>query len=275
MRFKIYLKPTRDRQPLLFNYQYPLQAWIYGLLHHADEAYAAFLHSKGYEVPNSHKTFKHFTFSSLHLPKIDPIKKGDAYITIRSETITFQISFLVDQAAEDFVVGLFQAQQLSLYNREYRADFVVECVEAVPSISMSESMVLKTVSPMVVAKKHNGIDQYLSPADDDFAPFFALNLIDKYRSLQPEPLLQMNALAASKLIKFELLSDPERIKKRGFLAKEGKIAVQTKVIGYHNFTFALTAPPEIIEVGYLGGFGKFCSMGCGCVEIIKNKPLML
>lgn len=205
------------------------------------------LHSctaKVYELPNSHKTFKHFTFSSLHLPKTDPIKKGDAYIGIRLETITFQISFLIDQAAEDFVVGLFQQQQLSLYNRDFRADFVVERVEAMPSISMSESMVLKTLSPMVVAKKHNGMDQYLSPVDEDFAPFFALNLIDKYRSLQPTSMLQMNALAASKLIKFELLSDPKRIKKRGFLAKEGKADVQTKVIGLTILPLPLLPPPN-------------------------------
>jgi len=270
MRFKLYLKPTRDRQPLLFNYQYPLQSWIYGLLHNADEDYAAFLHGKGYEVPNSQKTFKHFTFSALHLPKTDPIKKGDAYIRIRSETITFLISFLMDKAAEDFIIGLFQQQQLSLYNRDYRADFVVERVEALPLVSMEEKVVLRTLSPMVVAEKEKGMDQYLSPTDDTFAGYFALNLIDKYRSLQPEPMLQMNAVAAQKLVKFSLLSEPARIKKRGFLAKEGKADTQTKVIGYHNFTFEITAPPELIEVGYWGGFGKFSTMGCGCCEVVED-----
>lgn len=84
--------------------------------------------------------------------------------------------------------------------------------------------------------------------------------------------MEMDASIAKRLVKFELLSDPERIKKRGFLAKEGKEMEQTKVIGYHNFTFALTAPPELIEVGYLGGFGKYCSMGCGCVEVVSASP---
>ena len=30
-------------------------------------------------------------------------------------------------------------------------------------------------------------------------------------------------------------------------------------IGYYNFTFEITAPAEMIEVGFLGGFGKECT----------------
>lgn len=65
MRFKLTLAPVRDRQRLLFNYQYPLQAWIYGRLANADAEYAGFLHERGYQVPESRKAFKHFTFSAL------------------------------------------------------------------------------------------------------------------------------------------------------------------------------------------------------------------
>ncbi|AEI51281.1 hypothetical protein [Runella slithyformis] len=115
MRFRLLLRPLRDRQPLLFNYQYPLQAWLYGLLHTADAAYADFLHRQGYAVENSRKSFKHFTFSSLQLPKGAPILRGAAYIPLRLEPIGLLVSFWVDKAAEDFIIGLFQ-QQLSLYN---------------------------------------------------------------------------------------------------------------------------------------------------------------
>ena len=133
MRFKLYLKPVRDRQQLLFNYQYPLQAWIYKLLHNADAEYAGFLHSRGYEIADSRKRFKHFTFSSLQIPKAEKIRPGDTYIPVRLEPLTLTVSFYMDKAAEDFVVGLFQHQQVSLYNREYRADFVVERVETASS----------------------------------------------------------------------------------------------------------------------------------------------
>ena len=274
MRFKLYLKPQHDRQQLLFNYQYPLQAWIYRLLHNADAEYADFLHGRGYELTDSRKTFKHFTFSNLQIPKTEKVKPGDTYMVLRTEEcLTLTVSFYVDKAAEDFVVGLFQNQQLNIYNSDYRADFVVERVETVPlhPVWEEKSAVFRTISPMVVAEKLNGIDQYLSPTDETFARFFAVNLIDKFRTLQSAPTMHVDAEIALRLVKFELLSEPERIKKRGIKVKESKESQQTKVIGYHNFSFKLTAPAELLEVGYLSGFGKYCSMGCGCVEVVADK----
>ena len=268
MRFKLYLRPTVQHQKLIFNYQYPLQAWLYGRLHTADAEYARFLHEKGYKIAEGNKTFKHFTFSSLLNVKTAPIKKGDSYMILKNDVVEWVVSFCVDKAAESFVVGLFQNQQLSIYNRDHRADFVVERVESVPSPAFGNACTFRTISPLVLAEKLNGIDQYLSPSDEAFARSFAVNLWDKYRSLQAEPVMQLGFEAALHLVKFELLSEPDRIKKRGFLAKEGKENLQTKVIGYHNFTFKVTAPPELLEVGYLGGFGKYCSMGCGCADVV-------
>ena len=172
MRFKLHLKPVRDGQKLIFNYQYPLQAWLYGLIAQADEDYANFLHNRGYEVPNSRKTFKHFTFSSLQITNAKPIRKGDTYIQLRSDNVTLIVSFLMDKAAEDFIVGLFQHQAMSIYNRELRADFVVEQVEtlALPDFINTEAnkttMTFKTISPLVIAEKIGELDQYLSPVDD-------------------------------------------------------------------------------------------------------------
>ncbi|MFN4145396.1 MAG: CRISPR-associated endoribonuclease Cas6 [Runella sp.] len=267
MRFKLYLKPIYEKQRLPFNYQYPLQAWIYGLLHNADAQYAHFLHQRGYSPPDSYKSFKHFTFSNLDIPHFDKVKPGDTYIGLHSDAVMLTVSFYVDKAAEDFMVGIFQNQQLSIYNRDHRADFVVERIECLPLPILGNSPIFRTLSPLVVAEKVNGLDQYLSPTDEAFGRFFALNLVDKYRSLQTKHTLQLDAEAAQKLVKFELLSDPKHIKKRGILIKEGKSKYQTKVIGYHNFSFRLAAPSELLEVGYWGGFGKYTTMGCGCVEV--------
>ena len=276
MRFKLHLKPVRDGQKLIFNYQYPLQAWLYGLIAQADEDYANFLHNRGYEVPNSRKTFKHFTFSSLQITNVKPIRKGDTYIQLRSDDITLIVSFLMDKAAEDFIVGLFQHQAMSIYNRELRADFVVERVETLelPHFSNLESnktvMAFKTISPMVIAEKVDDKDQYLSPTDEKFTRYFALNLYDRYSSLQGGMSMKMDAFSAQNIVKFRLLSDPDRIKKRGFTVKEGKVNTETKVIGYYNFSFEITAPAEMIEVGFLGGFGKECAMGCGATEVLNE-----
>ena len=269
MRFKLYLRPLRDRQPLLFNYQYPLQSWLYGLLGRADETYADFLHQTGYAIADRNKTFKHFTFSALQIPRTEKVKPGDTALVLRSELITLVVSFYVDQAAEHFIVGLFQDQRLSLFNHQHQADFVVERVETLPDRiegSGTATLLLHTLSPIVVSEKENGLDQYLSPTDEPFARLLALNLVDKYRSIFPAKLPEMDAYLAERLVKFQLVSDPSRIKARKMKVKENKDA-ETKVVGYHNFQFELTAPIELLEVGYFGGLGRYNAMGCGCVEV--------
>jgi len=273
MRFKLHLKPVQDRQKLLFNYQYPLQAWLYKLIYQADENYASFLHNKGYSVPDSFKTFKHFTFSSLQVAKAKAVRKGDSYILMGSENSSLIVSFYIDKAAEGFIMGLFQNQQLSIFNRELRADFVVERVETLPNPfeEIPDGSIItqsfKAISPMVVACKEESLDQYLSPADEQFADFFALNLIDRHRTIDGNTGMKVDAAFAKNIVKFKLLSDPDKIKKRGFTVKEGKLRDETKVIGYYDFSFEVTAPASLLKVGYFGGFGKFSSIGGGCVEV--------
>ncbi|NBB30210.1 CRISPR-associated endoribonuclease Cas6 [Cellulophaga sp. BC115SP] len=273
MRFRLHLKPTEDRQKLLFNYQYPLQAWLYKILYQADQSYASFLHNQGYAVPNSHKSFKHFTFSSLQLGKTKPIRSGDTYIQLSSDSISLVVSFYIDKAAEGFIVGLFQNQEVSLFNRDYRANFIVTNVEALPNPfdtftgNQVVTMSFRTISPMVVARKEEGLDQYLSPTDERYSEFFAINLVDRYRTIEGTDSLQVDSTIAQSLVKFKLISDPTKVKKRGFFVKEGKLKDETKVIGYHNFTFEITAPARLLEIGFLGGLGKYCAVGCGCVEV--------
>lgn len=271
MRFKLILKPAKDRQQLLFNYQYPLQAWIYKLLDSADSAYAAFLHEKGYKTSEKNKFFKHFTFSSLIIPRIEKPRPGDSYMVIRSGEIVLIISFYVDQAAESFIVGLFQNQKLSLYNKEYQADFVVERVETI-QVEIPEGAMptvhLKTLSPMVIAEKIDSMDQYLPPDHEKFAQFLIQNIIDKYLSVEGTTGLIMDASAWQQLVKFRLLPD-QKIKQRKMLVKEGKEGKQTKVVGYHNFEFELTAPRKMLEVAIASGIGKYSStLGCGCCEVV-------
>ncbi|WP_353720210.1 CRISPR-associated endoribonuclease Cas6 [Dyadobacter sp. 676] len=272
MRFKLTLKPLKDKQQLLFNYQYPLQAWIYQLLRNADSDYAAFLHQKGYVVPDRCKTFKHFTFSSLIIPKIERPKPGDSYMILSSKEIGLIVSFYIDKAAEGFITGLFQNQRISLYNRDYRADFVVERVETLPvqiPAGNLPTVRLRTLSPMVIAEKIENMDRYLMPGDEKFAALLAHNMVDKYRSIQHNGGLMMDAETARRLVRFELLPN-QKIKQRGMLVKEGKGNEQTKVIGYHNFEFNLTAPRAIMEAALASGIGKYSStLGCGCCEVVE------
>lgn len=269
MRFILTLKPLSNSQALLFNYQHPFMAWIYGRLKDADEEYATFLHSRGYKADDSRKTFKHFTFSSFHIPHLaKPIRKGDTCMWISNEPISVIVSFFIDKAAEDFIMGLFQNQTVSIYDSQYKADFIIERIESLTNeVFDSRPVLLRTISPMVIAEKRkDGMDEYLSPTDPRFSKYFALNLFEKYNSVYAN-VLKVDAETASHLIRWSLVDD-NKLKSRLISIKQNK-ADGTKVRAFTNFTFEVSAPPKILEVGFLGGFGKFCSHGMGCCEVIE------
>lgn len=274
MRLKLHLRPISNGQKLIFNYQYAIQSWIYGLLHRADSTYANFLHNEGYHAFDSKKSFKHFTFSSLRLGKHNPIQKGDDFIALSDENLELTVSFYVDSTAKSFIVGLFQSQSFSIYNKNHQADFIVEKIETlnIPDFSKDGFAIVtkqfEMISPMVLACDGEIYNEYLSPSDGRFEQIFAVNLIDKHRSLQENDGLMMDVSIAKKLVQFKLLTEPSNIKKRGFLVKEGKGKEEIKVIGYDKFRFEVTAPSIVLNAGYLGGFGRYSAIGCGCTNIL-------
>lgn len=245
-------------------------SWIYGRLHETDQAYAQFLHQSGYQTNYSLKNFKHFTFSNFEISRLSkPIKAGDSCMWLSNEPIRVLVSFFIDKAAEDFIIGLFRNQTLSIYDTMYQASFNIERIESLPNqVFTDKAVVLQTISPMVVArKKTDGNDEYLSPEDTDFAAYFAFNLIEKYNSLHKEA-IKVDIGTAAQLIKFKLLNK-EKMKSRLVYIKQDKIS-ETKVRAYNNFCFELTAPSEVLEVGFWGGFGKHSANGFGCCELVEK-----
>lgn len=268
MRFILTLRPLTDRQPLIFNYQYPFMAWVYGRLNEADQQYAEFLHQRGYQVGQSLKNFKHFTFSNFQIARLtQPIKSGDSYMKLSNEPIKVLVSFYIDKAAEDFIVGLFRNQTISIYDNSHRASFNIERIESLPEEDFSsEQVTFQTLSPIVVArKKADGKDDYLSPEDPGFAAYFAYNLLEKYGSINPDA-MKVDVETAARLVKFRLLRK-DKLKSRLLTIKQDK-ASETKVRAFTNFSFEVSAPAEVLEVGFLGGFGKHSANGLGCCEVI-------
>lgn len=271
MRFILTLRPVKDKQPLIFNYQYPFMSWIYGRLKEADEDYAKFLHQKGYQSNHSLKNFKHFTFSNFQIERLaQPVKAGDSCMYLSTEPIHVLVSFFIEKAAEDFIVGLFRNQTVGIYDTSYEAFFNIERIETLPDQHFeSQTSILQTLSPMVVArKKADGKDEYLSPEDANFAAYFAYNLMEKYNSINPDA-MKVDIETASRLVKFKLLKK-DKLKSKLVHIKQDK-ASATKVRGFTNFSFELTAPPEVLEVGFLGGFGKHSANGLGCCELLHDK----
>jgi len=257
MRLKLTLKRRGKSNTLPFNYAYPVSSWIYKVISKADGNYADFLHDRGYQVAG--KRFKLFTFSPLNIPNRDIPKKSDRII-INCDEITFVISFYMDKAAENFVMGLFKDQHFGLGDKISQVDFVVQHVESLPYEIKDISLKFRTLSPLVVSRKNErGNDDYLSPTDAGYEELFVKNLIDKYLATGNEYM----PIWENESISFKLIS-PEPKSKLTTIKADTK--EQTKIKGY-LFDFELTAPKPILEVGYLAGFGRYNAEGFGCVEV--------
>jgi CRISPR-associated endoribonuclease Cas6 len=261
MRFRLHLQPLSPQPELMWNYHYPLSAWLYGVIAKADESYARFLHENGYKTDNN-KTFKHFTFSDLRA-RIQVQNNG---FRILSPMVQWTVSFYVDKAAESFIIGLFKDQEIRLFNKQYDTTFVIQQVESLPGPVFGESIRLKAASAMVVAEKVNLVDQYLEPTHPEFEKLLTGGLKDKYLSLAGAEGKMINPDIASHSIGFRLL-DVSKVKPRKVTVKEDKKEA-TEIKGYRDFEFELTGPKEVLEVGYYGGFGRYSSSGFGFCELV-------
>ena len=120
MRLKLQLQ-TQKGNILPFNYEYAVSAWIYKVLSKADPTFATWLHDQGYNEKGNHRKFKLFTFSKIRPSSFRIIpRKG---LLLENEQAELTLSFLKDKAMQDFVVGLFQSQQLQIAIRTGRIDF--------------------------------------------------------------------------------------------------------------------------------------------------------
>ncbi len=269
MRFRLTLRPQTPYQKLTLNYNHPFSSWVYARIKESDADYATFLHQKGYRAYDSLKNFKHFTFSKFDIPhKARSIQKGEDFIVLADTPIYITVSFFINKAAEDFIIGLFKNQYISIYNKKYQADFLIESVESLATpLTDSSCILFKATSPMVIAEKRDdGKDDYLNPTEPAFARYFALNLLSKYESVYGKG-LAMDAPALEKLINFQLV-DTSKMRSKLISIKQNRDD-ETRIKGYENFVFELSAPARLIEVGFYGGFGKFTSSaGMGFCDIL-------
>ncbi|MBU1009956.1 MAG: CRISPR-associated endoribonuclease Cas6 [Bacteroidetes bacterium] len=261
MRFRLTLSTSSVRGITIpLNYQYPLSAWIYKTIHSGDHAFAGFLHEKGFETGG--KSFKLFTFSMLDIPHGKFTIQGDR-LHITASEISLDISFLVPQAMQHFISGLFNNQRFRLGDHNSQADFLVSHVEMLAPPSFTEKMKFKTLSPLLVSHHIEGVRTaaYLRPGHDEYERLFFDNLTAKFAAALQAGLHvnKLDADVAPETMQLKLTTDP---KTKGILIK-ADTPQQTKIIGY-LFEFEITAPPLLIYTGYYAGFGEKNSLGLGC-----------
>lgn len=258
MRFQLTLHLTdRNRTVLPCNYVYELSAMLYKVLNEGDANFTSWLHDQGY--CKQKKSFKLFTFSNLYAPAY---RIREDRFHILSDIVKLQVSFFPIEAIEAFVVGLFKNRTFVLGDRRSQVPFEVINIERMPEPVFTSRMAFKTLSPMFIEEQFPDTRRtvHLQPDDPKFAELLHLNLLEKYRAFYgQEPDVSWP------VTRLHLLSVP---KAKTITLKSGT-PQETRMKGY-MFRFELEGQPELLRLGYDGGFGRLNSQGFGCVEVMEK-----
>jgi CRISPR-associated endoribonuclease Cas6 len=272
MRLKLQLS-CRPNGVLSLNYHYALQAVIYKTLQRADPVFSAWLHEHGHDiktasdglqptnpdVQTSNKRFKLFTFSDLQgLYRLDFEQQT---IQFRTDTVEWEVSFWVESAVEKFITGLFQHQQFAVITPKGSIDFTVQGVEISTPPTFEETMRFRALTPICIAEQQIGRPQpkYLAPDEPNYDRLFLSNLDNKLKAAK------IGEYTEGSPASFKMLSG---FKKRGIETVKAELNRPIKVIGY-TYDFELTAPIEVMKMGYEAGFGIKNSGGLGFVKVLN------
>ena len=265
MRFRILLALNMQKtgkSVLPINYQYELSSWIYKTINASDSEFARWLHDTGYI--NENRKFKMFTFSNLRPEKY--VVEGDRLV-IESENTELTVSFYLPETVEHFITGLFKNQHFQLGDKLSSAGFTVHQIEKLPEIEFASNMSFRTISPMIISKNtepEKKYAQYLSPEDKEFEDVFAQNLVMKFIALVEAGQIhsQQNPDISDSLVNLTLMGKP----RQKLIRIKAGTERETFLKGY-LFGFRLSAPVELMRIGYYGGFGEKNSLGFGCCEV--------
>lgn len=262
MRFKITTNIVGHSKILPLNYQYPLSAAIYKILALADEEYASFLHNKGYSKVGSLKTFKLFTFSDINAPfKI----QGDRMILLTSQA-ELVVSFHLPEAAENFIKGLFELQQIKIADKKSGVFFIVKSVEAISNGIASnkiQEIILQPISPIICGSKNERSHyDYLSPEHKDFVPQLMYNWKEKYKTLNSTE--QADIALADTTIEVIFYRNPPKSR---LITIKADTPAETKIRGFSNFRLKVQGNQSALELLVNSGVGIYNSLGMGSVSL--------
>ncbi len=259
MRLKLTLNRTTRQRMLPIDYQYYLSAWIYKVLEKADHNFSTFLHTEGYVL--GHRHFKLFNYSPLNFGKHE-LWKDKSLFELQAGQITLKVSFQLSEAAEKFIIGLFNNQQAYIGDKFNGIELVVAQVERLPEPVIRQEMNYRAVSPVVISLKNHQdrYASYLSPEVDDYGELFRKHVWAEYQSLPNAGMLNEDFE-----FQFRLKSKP----KSKLVTIKPYTPQQSKVRGY-VFNFSLKAPVEIHRLILSCGAGEKNAMGFGWVERINE-----
>lgn len=238
---------------LPMDYRAAVSAWIYKTIAQNNPELSQQLHDEGF-TSLGHRKFKYFTFGNISPKRFEA--KGSTF-TLAEGPSRLEASFYLSEIAQNLMMGMFKDMRFHLGS--YKRPELFEITQAVvlPSPEWSGTMRFRLISPCCIAKTEAGARTatYLPPSHAEFGERLIQNLKNKYMAL-PDSIRPSVDLAA-----------PCHFK----LIREGKPRLHrihnTKVRGY-LFDFELTAPVELIKLGYYAGFGeKGAGLGFGFGQI--------
>jgi CRISPR-associated endoribonuclease Cas6 len=261
MRFKFTLERI-ENNVLPINYQYELYTWIHKVINFSNKDFTGFLKLKGYA--GNGKTFDFFTFSRLNFPSGE-YKIAKDRIILKAQQFDLKISLIMNETVEPFIVNLFQNQHFILGDRKSKVKIKVKNVERMPDPKWKEKMTFITHSPIVlgmVEENNNKTSvKYLEPGAEEYENLFFQNLLNKYISMVPFRKDLTYKIKPDAITNFKLLNKP----KAKLVKIKADTADETFIKGY-DFDFKITAPVELIKIGYFAGFGDENCFGFGCAE---------
>ena len=259
MRFQLALQRNGKYKMLPMDYQYYIGAWIYKTIGRADRDFARFLHTEGYRDGN--KNFKLFTYSPINLGK-PVVWKEKSLFEISNSTVYLKVGFHLSDAAEKFIVGLFNNQQLYIGDRFNGIDFTVSHIERLPDQEIRETMFYQALSPVVVSLKNENdkYARYLSPLDPEYGELLKNNSRNKHNIVP-------NTIKLDDDITFSF--KPEASVKSKLITIKPYSKQQSKVRGF-IFGFSLTAPCALHQLILNAGLGEKNATGFGWVEVIPD-----
>jgi CRISPR-associated endoribonuclease Cas6 len=266
MRLLLSLLPLAPQPSVPVNYQYYLSSAIYRLLALASPEYATWLHEAGYQSA-ADRYLKMFTFS-LDIPAANFVQGRLVAGNLRPWRLKIS-SPMEDDFVQNFVLGLFQRQELEIRAQNMTTRFLIEQVEALaPPVFQSEMRFL-TLSPIVLSTKreHKGKLQayYYRANDAELSEAVRKNLLTKYEIIFG---------ASPENDRLEFIIDADYVVRRGgpdkvsklFTIKEGT-PEETQIKGI-VCPFTLRGNPDLMRVAWECGVGEHTSMGCGMVEAV-------
>lgn len=267
MRIKITFRLTDRNQILPLNYKYPVSSWIYKVLASSNKEFTDRLHQYGYKIENG-KKFKLFTFSDFIVPKGKWKIIGDR-MKIWADTITLIVAFQLPEQIQNFIAGLFSAQDVAIGDKISRIKMTVQNVEILNTdLPQNDTYTFKCLSPVFMAKKIEGkkYRDFISPDNPDFERIFINNLIEKYNAHCLQTNTKPKEINAQNITFKSLHKNPKSVKQTIKAFKKE----QTEIRAF-KFHFKLQAPKEIVETGLNAGFGAENAQGFGCYEVIEEK----